>query len=455
MQTSTSRRGNGKWLALSVLFFGAIPPLEAGEFGYGLGYTATRSDNITRVPTNEISETTHSFLAGFSYFELTSDVDARILAQAEFRDYQDDIFNDETVYDLRSFLLWTISPQRFTWTVGDTYEQTRIRATAADTPSNRTNVNVFSTGPDVYLRFNPVHTLALGARAGNVYTGRANADNDRFSGVVRWLYQATSSSIYGLNYEGRTVNYDDSTVNTDYTSHNMFLRADYRPSRSQYVIDLGVTKINPERGRDLDGTLARFSWNRRLTTESSFGMSASGVFSDTGADILAASTAPTPATSLTSGEITSDVFYAKRGSLYYTRRGTRFGLDFSLYTQDLDYETTLRDRKEDGGRLRLGFFYSEATTLTLSTGQNRADYRDFVRRDTDRDSSIRLGYRLRRNITLALEGRRTDRSSTDPAGEYIDNRVLLSILYSSNPLLFAPVSAMSSGNPLLAPDLPR
>lgn len=439
MRISTNGGDNGNRLLLFAMLLGAVTPLEAGDFSYGLGYTATRSDNITRVPSDELSETIHSYLVGFSYLERTPDIDATVMAQTEFRDYQDDIFDDETVSNLRALLYWTISPQRFIWAVEDTFEQTRINAAVADTPDNRANVNVFSTGPDVYFRFNPVHTLALGARAGNVSTGRANADNDRFSGTARWLYQATSITTYSFNYEVQDVAYDDSTLNGDFTSHDIFLRADYRPSRSQYTIDLGASRISPEQGEDLNESLFRLNWIRHLTTESTFGLSASGEYSDTAADILTSATSTTPSAALTSGEVRSDLFYAKRASLFYNRRGARFGAGFSLYTQDLDYEMTPQDRKEYGGRLTLDFFYSGTTSVTLTTEQNRAEYREFVRRDTDRDSSIRLDYRLSRSVKLALEGRRTERDSTTPAEEYVDNRVSLSILYSSSPV-FNPVS---------------
>ncbi|MCR4346517.1 MAG: outer membrane beta-barrel protein [Sulfuricaulis sp.] len=447
MQSFTIGGVASKRLVLIVLLAGAVSAVQAGDFAYGLGYTATRSDNITRAPSNERSDTVHSYLAGFAYQERTSEVVARILALAEYHDYQNDTFSDEGVYNLNSSLLWTISPQRFTWTVEDVYQETQITNTTADTPSNRTNVNVFSTGPDFYLRFNPVHTLALGARAGNVSTGRANADNDRFSSSASWLYQANSTSVYSVNFQLLDVNYDDSTLNNDYTRHDVFARAEYRPSRSQYVIDLGTSKISRDRGQDLDGTLARLSWVRQLTTESSFGMSASGEFSDTGADVLSASTATASSTGLpvststsqTSDVVTSDVYYAKRGSIFYNRRGSSFAIDSSAYTQELDFETTPQDRKENGVRLQLDFFYSGATTVTLFTEQARIQYQNFVREDTDRDSGLRLGYRVNRTVSLGLEGRRTDRTSTISVVEYEENRVFLSVLYSSSPL-FTPIS---------------
>ncbi len=446
MRIAIVREVAGKNLALLLLFFSAISPLQAGQFAYGLGYMATHSDNITREASNERSEVVHSYLAGFSYLENTADLVARVFAQATYYDYQDDVFTDEDVYNLNSSLVWTISPQRFTWTVEDAYEETQIVATAADTPANRTNINVFSTGPDLYVRLNPVNTLAFGARVGNVSTSEANIDNDRLSASARWLYEANSYSAYSLNFETLDVNYDDTISNIDYTRHDAFARVDYHPSRSQYLIDLGATKISPERGKELEGSLTRLSWIRQLTQESSFGLSASGEYADTGADILAASTAAgltigapgSTTTTLSSDVVTGDVYYAKRANMFYTRRGSQFRVNFSANTQDIDFEITAQDRKENAGFLEIGYFYSETTSVILFTEQTKIEYQNFFRRDTDRDSGIRLGYRVSRSIGLELEGRRTDRSSTDPNAEFEENRVFLSILYSSGQL-FAPM----------------
>jgi hypothetical protein len=436
----------GRSLAFFLLFFGAISPLQAGQFAYGLGYVATHSDNIARDALNERSEWVHSYLAGFSYLENTADLMARVFAQATYYDYQDDTFDDESVYNLNSSLIWTISPQRFTWTLEDAYAETQISTTTADTPANRTNINVFSTGPDLYVRLSPVNTLAFGVRAGNVSTSETNIDNDRLSTSASWLYQATSFSTYSINFETLDVTYDDAVSNIDYTRHDAFVRADYHPSRSQYLIDLGASKISPDSGRELEGTLTRFSWIRQLTQESSFGLSASGEYADTGADVLAASTAAglsigTPSsttTTLSSDVVTSDVYYAKRANMFYTRHGSQFRVDFLANSQDIDFETTAQDRKEYGGALEVGFFYSQATSVKLFTEQTRTEYLNFVRRDTDRDSGIRLGYLVSRRIGLELEGRRTDRASTDPTAEFEENRVFLSIVYSSGEL-FVPM----------------
>ena len=290
-----------------------------------------------------------------------------------------------------------------------------------------------------------MQTLALGARVGDVYTGRADADNTRFNGSAAWLYQSSLVSTYSLNYQALDVRYDNSTLNNDFKRQDFFARAEYRPTRSQYTLDFGTSDINRDRGNDLRGTLARLSWTRQASAESSFGINVSREFSDTATDLLAASqvlmaptTAPTaqtaPATFLTPDMLTADVYFAKRGEIFYTYRGSQTGVQFQASQRDLDFETTLLDRRETNGRLQIDYFSSPVTTISVFVENTRTKYLDLIRRDTDRNSGVRLNYFVTHTISLGLEGRHTERTSTVSTAAYVDNRVLLSIMYQTGPL---------------------
>ncbi|HSB02329.1 MAG TPA: hypothetical protein VLE49_16885 [Anaerolineales bacterium] len=418
-------------LTAALLCVGAIQPLQAGEFAYGLGYTAEHSDNIFRVSTNEQSDTIHSLTAGFAYQEKSIDLVARIIGQATYNTYQQDSFGDETLFDLDSSVVWTISPQRFFWTLVDRSTQGLLNSTSADTPANRSNFNVLSTGPDFYLRISPVQTLSFGARASDVYTGRANFDNKRFRSTAGWLYQSSPITTLSLNYQAEKVKYDDSLLYDDYTNEEIFLRADFRPSRSQYLIDLGVTNINYNRGNDVSGSLARLSWIRQSTPESSFGASIRKEFSDAG---RAALDTALPVSQGAASTINADVYTTKGGNVFYNHRGSQFGVQFQAEKRKLDYETTPQDRDETYGLLELKYFFVSATTVTLFTEYTRTKYLNIVLRNTDQTTGLRLDYFATRSVSLGLEGRHIERDSTDPLSSYVDNRVLFTIQYSSGPL---------------------
>lgn len=435
----------GRLLATGILLgIGAIQPLRAAESAYGLGYTAEYSDNITLVSSNERSGWIHSLLAGFAYQESTTDLVARVLAQATYNQYPKNSFGDETLLDLNSSAVWTISPRRFLWTLEDTARQALIDSTAPELPSNRTTVNVLSTGPDITLRLAPVHTLTFGARAADVYTGRVNADNKRFNGSAEWLYQMSSLTDLSLNYRILDVKFDDAALNNNYTRQDFFFRARYQPSPSRYLLDLGASDLSFDRGNDFRGTLTRLSWSRELTPQSAFGASLSREVSDTGSTVL--SIAPPSGSSQTVA--TGDIYETKSGSIFYNQRGNRIGVQFQAGRDVRDFATIPQDSKGNNGRLQIDYFLSAESTVTLFAYYSRLEYPDLVRRDVIQNSGLRFDHRLTRTVSMGLEGRRSERRSTDSTLEFVDNRALLTLLYSSGPL-FTPLRR--SSGPLFTP----
>lgn len=425
-----------------LLCSGVIEPLQAGEFAYGVGYQGEHSDNIRRTSTDQRSDWIHTLLTGLAYRENTADLVARVHAQATYYDYQRNSFDKQTLFNLNSSAVWTISPQRFLWTLEDNYQQGLVNSTGVDTPSNRTNLNVLSTGPDVYLRIAPVHTLAFGARVGDVYTGQVNADNKRFTGTAGWLYQSSPTTTLSLNYRVLGVKYDNTALNSDFVTQDIFFRGQFQPSRSQYVIDLGSTRTDFDRGADVKRPLARFSWIYQATPESRFGASASKEFSNTGSDVLATTATSAGETAAPSGltrtVITGDVYTSKGGAIFYTRRGGLFGTLFEASRRKFDFATTPQDRKVTYGRLQIDYFVSALTTASLFTQYARTEYLNFFQRDTERNSGLRLNHHLSRTVSLGLEARHHDRNSTVSSFNFVDNRALITLLYSSGPL-FTPL----------------
>lgn len=389
---------------------------------------------------NEREDWVSSLLAGFAYQENTPDLTARVLAQADYRDYRKDVFSDETVYYLDSTLVWAVAPQQFTWTVDDTSRQIARDVTQQDVPTNRVDANVFSTGPDVFVRFGSVNTLVLGARYQDVYFEDSNADSNRYSVLSRWLYQASPVTVLSLNVDSLRVAFDDDIANINFTRQDLFLRFNTRPSQSEFTLDLGATNIDRENASDVDGFLRRLTWVRQLTPVTTFGASFSGEFNDVGSSLLARGTgttgtiSPSLDTGLVQAVVSGDVFYAKGGEVFYSDVGTLFGLDFRVLKRDFDYETSPLDREEKAARAAITYYHSATLSTTAFATLTETSYQDFAREDDTHNAGLRFAYRLSRSLTLGLEGRRVSRSSTDTATEFTEKRGLLTLLYSSGPL---------------------
>jgi len=427
-------------VVLALALYGLCPAvLHAGEFAYGLGYSSEYSSNIAHVPDNAQNEWINSVMAGIGYAENTPDLVAHVLSQVQYLNYHNNVFANDTLFNLDSSAVWTVSPQRFNWSASDVYRQLPIDVTATDTPANRENVNVFSTGPDFLVHVSPVQTIALGGRYGNVYTAHDNTDNDRASGYARWLYQSTPRTTYSLNYETQDVRYKDDVANTNFKQQDLYASVHTRPSRSEFILDLGTTKISRDRTADVRQGRGKLTWMRQINPDSSMGAAFSSEFSNTGNDVLAASTpatgpVPSPVPVTQPSAVTSDVYRTKRGEVFYSLQSSRFGTAFQVFGQQVDYQLTPDDNRQSGGNLRFSYYYSDTFTTTLFGDYTKTRYTILERRDIDRNAGLRFAHRVGRDILMTLEGRRIERASTDPTAPFTDNRVLFTVLYSTGPV---------------------
>lgn len=430
-------------LAAALLCAGA-PAVEAAQAAYGIGYISEYSTNIERTPTDPENDWINALVGGIAYEERTADLAARVVGQAEVRSYAENTFDDDLLGTLDASAVWTLSPQRLTWTVEDAFRMVTLDPTAATTPRNVAGANIFDTGPDAYLRFGPVHTLSLGARYANVYVGDADLDNNRYTGIVRWLYQSSPRITWSLNVEHLNVAFENDVLNEDFRRDDAYARLSIRQARSEFTLDAGRTRLDRERSAELEGSLGRLSWRRELSTESSFGLSAATGYQDVGAELLGFLTGPTATVTATvpatgTDVVTSDLYYSRQADIFYTRRGVRLGGTVRAVARELDFETDLQDREEAGGSVELGYVHSATVSATLFGDYLKIDYARFRREDEDIHYGARVAYLLARNVSVGLEGRRIERVSTEPASEFVDKRVLLTLLYSTAPL-YTPLS---------------
>ncbi len=411
----------------------------AGDLGFGLGYTLEYSTNIARTPADEQDEWTHSALVGFSYLELTPEIGARVRGIAEYRYYANDTFEDEAAGTADALILWSISPQQFTWTVEDAYRQVQIDPTQPNTPGNRSGSNAFSTGPDAYVRMTTLDTLQLGGRYGSVMVEESTADSTSVLGYASWLHKWTPSTTMSLNYHKSRIDNLDETVFPDYTRQDGFLGIGYRQPVSELTLNVGITRIEPEGQPDKTGDLLHLTWLARLSSVSSIGITAHEGFSDTGTGLLSASrqfTEPSDvatAPSMLDIVVSSDLFFERSVDGFYSYSGSRFSWNVFGFWRDLDFETTAEDREETGARFELRHATSPDLDSSLLAGAQRTKFYDTGREDDDRAYGLRFNYRVGFNALVGLEVGHVSRDSSDPAFSYDENRAMLWVYYNTNP----------------------
>jgi hypothetical protein len=422
-------------LLLTVI--GAPAASWALDAGYSLGYGLEYTDNALLTPDNKQAEWTNSAKAGLSLIHNSPALEARVVSDVEYRNYKNKTFGDETLFDLNLFGKWNISPQRFSWTIENFYTQTAINPTGPNTPNNRQNTNIVSTGPDASLRLNAVNRLELGARyARNTYE-TSDIDNTRTSGYTRWVYQSSPDTNLSLNLNAESVNYDDQAGGaTNFTRTDEFVGLSNRFERNQFVLDAGTSRIHRENAEDVTGGLARLRWTRQTSSTSNIALYVSSQLSDAGQQALsqgqAASLGPLqPSSSIP--VVTGDIFRQKSADVVYVVQRVYGSNTFRLFRQKVDFRISPADEDRRGGSFDVGHDFSEALSTSVIGAYTRVENFATVPSLIYRDKTlgIRIVNRFSLRLALGLDLRENRRDSDPSFGvNYTEHRGLLTLTYS-------------------------
>ena len=422
---------------LGAVFFSASPRFsQALEYGYTLEYRGEQSSNIALSKINPQREQIKIGRATLYLRETSSpNVRANILAGAAYENYADNILPDRTRLNLEAYANWTIVPETFSWIIEDYYGQTFQDILLPGTSSNLQNVNVFSTGPDLNFRINPVNRLFTGFRAGNYYAERTNIDSNRYFGFAGWNYKISSTTDASLNYTLMRRVFKDTLVNIDYDLQNVFFRLQSkRTQRSTLAMDLGVSRFEPEVGEKIDAPLASMVFAYTLPRAANLKITANTQLTDATSAILAAGSV-NAVTAPAGNTDSSRIYRLKEVDGSYTQARS-YGTDrVRLFAQRLDYETLPLDQDRAGAYADLGLGFTSTLSGALFGSYKSTHYIGQPVPFIDKDGivGLRFQYQVRPQIFLGLEGRRTNRVSNDSTRDYDENRAIVSIAYRSVP----------------------
>jgi len=437
-------------VAVGLLLFSIPAASSAVDYGYGVGYRAERSNNMALASVHPKTDWLNVTQAEFALQDTTSpDLNARLYSQVEYDNYAYNTFNNQTLFFLNSAGTWAIKPQRLSWTAEDYYGQIPINPLATNTPKNMQDVNVFSTGPNLFLRMDPLNSLELGARYGNYHTNFQSTNSNRVSGFGGWLYQYSPITVFSLNYQVQDAGYTDKVVNSRYTRHDLFLRMATRRPDAALIMDLGNVWLQQSRVHNITGVYARLLASEQVTQNSALGLTAISTITDTADTILSAQ----GVSAATSGTIAgTDIYRLKHVDASYTH-SRAYGADtVRLFSERLEYFTAPLSQTVTGASVDLG--YQLSGTLFGSVfgryARTRYDTTGILYRDAQ--EGARLTYETRPDLFLGLEGRLTRRRSSDPGSSYSEARIIFSVTYYSNYLVANAGSADSGAPPLTERD---
>lgn len=427
--SSNKNSGTIQLLALGLLSLVIPGASVAADFGYGLGYSATHSDNITLANTNPKSDWINSAQAQVAWQE--SDlptVTARLYSQLQYDAYARHTYGDQTYVLLNSAATWMITPQ-FSWTGEDYYGQVPINPFLSNTPNNLQNVNVFTTGPNWAVRIDPLNLLELGARYSNFHSDNGNNDSNQGAAFAGWQFQYSPITVLSLNYRAQHSTYTQIAGNAGYDRQDLFFRMVSRRRYAAFVTDIGNTWLNQTGAKHLTGVYARLLASRQLTETNTVSLSAQSAITDTAEQILSSGGVGL----VSAGTIASTDVYRLDQLDWNFSHSRIIGMDnLHLYIDRLNYYTLSSDERITGGDFSLAFPFS--VTFIGSIFGSYSHTLSYATSTVDRDGieGAQLSYRARPNVFLGLLGQLRQRRSDSAGGSYNEARVVFSVNYYSN-----------------------
>ncbi len=416
-------------VAAMVLAAGAV----AQERSFSVSVGATHSDNVRRATTGEQSDTIAE--AGLQLgLRQEGRLDTDVQVNASYLSYLDDTFDDELVGGLSGRVSFAFVPERFIWAVDEEFGQSFIEPRDIETPSNRQDLNVFSTGPTVVLPFGSRTRLSISGRWTDVHYEESVLDSERLTGTLGLSRTMSDTSTLSLNASSVRVEFDQSPPNSDYDLHSAWLGYEARGARTTLAVSGGMTSLH-DFGTSSDGPLFDLALTRETGARSSLALNVGTRFYDAAesfvrdrsvGDIVTGNEDATPA---------RDPFQQDYASVSWTLGGARTTLELSADWRDEQRELDrIFDRESIGFGLELTRRIGPRSTLSVFGGHSSDDFAVSAVDFDEWFAGLGVDWSLSDTLALGVRAAHFEASGDTSLGiglrDYEENRYTLRFTYS-------------------------
>lgn len=419
---SLSRSAVARGVILAGLIAGA-PATRAADLSYGVDVGAGRSDNVARVGAAEQSDTIATVGGELDLDHESKRLTANVASRLEYRDYLDDTFDSEVIGNLIGRAQLQIVEERFKWVVEDTFGQTTRDQFAAETPTNRENVNYLSTGPELTLSLGGRNDLILRGRYEDVHYEEAELGNDRVRGDLVLQRELSKATKAGLNVSTDRVRYDDEMLAPDFDRNEAYLSYDVQAARTTLSVQGGITEIRSD-GESDDGWLGRLSLTRRSSSALTLGLELGHEFSDAGRAFVQQQQLQPGAVDPVLVQQTGAPFESVYGAVtaQFSRNRTSMNVRLARYDEQYD-ALPLFDRERLTADFTLQRNLNAALVANFAAHYARQEYESFEREISDLSASLGLRWSIGRATSLSFEYRYLDRADDIEGGDYRANEL--------------------------------
>lgn len=424
-----------KLLSFSFLFVKSSI-VFAIDLKYDLAMSLSGDDNADLVLKPANDEWIQTIKGTVYIVETSANLIANFKVSLTTNKYRNNQSKNSTIGNLSGTGKWIIQPNHLEWFLSEVYTQTVLDPLAPNIESNRQDTNAILTGPNYYWRLNANNNVNVEARIGSVNFENKIGDKTNVSTALRWLYKVNPKFNASLNSEISVVDYVENETN-DNTQKSLFLGADYVAGRNIYKAEAGITQIDYTQKENQSGPRYLFSLKNQRTRNSSIQLTYQQNISDIGTKLISnLSNLDVPETAVNDSEVTSlsDIFTEDNIDLTYRKTSESIALVLSASDRKQTYnENNTLNRVVRRYSIKPTYHLSQISSIGLEAIKSITLYKDSAPRIEDVDYFYRLkySYKLKKNIALNLNVESLKRESNDPLRDYKDNRVILTVKYSS------------------------
>jgi hypothetical protein len=415
----------------SALLAACALPVHA-ETGWSVDAGVSHTDNATLTDVDPQEDTLASVGGAIAYEQKTNRLEASLTGHGNYVHYTDDTFDDDFQSYARGELIVGIVPERFLWTVEDTFGQIAINQFEPVTPDNRQNLNTFSTGPDFIVRLGTQSDIELSGRYRDTqYEESKQVDSQEVQGSIAFRRHISESTSWELVASDSRIEYD-APGDPEYDQSELYASWQSRENRQTLTIDVGANRVDSDAG-NFTKPLLRVDWSRRVAPSWTLGVGLRSEYQNTGDQFVSQNLDSSIGTADIGISQAPAASYDGSVSLEFDRARTRFGFEAGYSKLDYVVDNGLNEESSHG-MLSLTRKHTPQLEGFVSYRIEKHDYENSLLSDLRQRIGVGLDWRVGRKIFLTGGYQYSDVDSDSPTNRYDASLFFITLSYRQGEL---------------------
>ena len=406
---------------------------DSSEWSMYIG--ASHTDNIELSSSNNQSDTQP--LAGIALIvkdvreRLSTDIDADISYVGNpSRPYVNRRTPDSISGTARVSLTASIIPERFFWDIGESFGQTPINFLAADTPGNRQNTNVLTTGPRIVFPFGVRNELKLQGGWFTTDFGQSRSDGSGYRAGAVFQHRTSHDASLSLELSASRIEHRQQQGSDDFDVRSAFIAWNRVKGRGTFALDLGYTKLMQGLS-DQHSPLVRVTFARKISPRSGLSFTLGREFSSAAEAFQSNQTFFGVAGTLAASQVTSDPFRSDYGLVVWAVAGDRLEMSLQAQGRRESYESNSSlNAKSYGLSVEVDRALSSRLRIGMLARYERREFAVLSTPNNERRIGVDASFMLSPSLSLTLLVERNSGSALGIQRDHIESRETVRINYS-------------------------